>query len=196
MAPPDQLVRSLLDGRTRDDVSLAAFWRLKRRYENWADLVADDYHSLLALIGEVRFPEDKAANLQAALRRLDLHRGSAALDFLGEWPVESALSWLESLPGVGRKTSAAVLNFSTLAKRALVIDSHHQRVVKRLGLVRWKAGVEETYDALMAFAPSDWTARDYEHHHQIIKAHGQKRCHHLVPDCSRCPLADLCPASS
>ncbi|WP_022697274.1 endonuclease III domain-containing protein, partial [Euryhalocaulis caribicus] len=194
MAPPDQLVRSMLGGRTRDEVSLAAFWRLKRRYENWSDLVADDYHTLLSLIGDVTFPEDKAANLQAALGRLDLSRGNAALDFLGGWPVDSALSWLESLPGVGRKTSAAVLNFSTLGKRALVIDSHHQRVAKRLGLVRWKGSVEETYDVLMAAAPQEWQAADYERHHILIKAHGQKRCHHLAPDCGRCPLADLCPA--
>ena len=194
MPPTDQLVRSMLGGRTRDEVSLQAFWRLKRRYRDWSRLVAADYHDLLSLIGEVTFPEDKAANLQSALSRLDLARGDAALDFLSDWPVESALSWLESLPGVGRKTSAAVLNFSTLGKRALVIDSHHQRVVKRLGLVRWKAGVEETYDVLMASAPQEWKAADYKRYHVLIKAHGQKRCHPLAPDCRGCPLADLCPA--
>lgn len=196
LSPPDQLVRAMLGARTQDAVSLQAFWRLKRRYADWSQLAAADYREVLERIAGVTFAEDKAANLQAAMARLDLSRGGRALDFLAEWPVDSALAWLESLPGVGRKTSAAVLNFSTLQRPAMVIDSHHQRVAKRLGLARWRASVEDTYNVLMASAPGDWAAADFERHHHNIKAHGQKLCHHLAPDCRGCPLADICPSAA
>jgi endonuclease-3 len=48
-----------------------------------------------------------------------------ALDFLGGLPVREARAWLESITGVGPKTSAAVLLFSRLRRPALPVDSHH-----------------------------------------------------------------------
>jgi endonuclease-3 len=46
--------------------------------------------------------------------------------------VAEARAWLETLPGVGPKTSAAVLLFSRLRLPALPVDSHHHRVAVRL----------------------------------------------------------------
>ena len=48
--------------------------------------------------------------------------------------------WLERLPGVGPKTSAAVLLFSRLRMPAMPVDSHHHRVAARLGLIPESVG--------------------------------------------------------
>ncbi len=52
----------------------------------------------------------------------------------------AAWEWLEELPGVGPKTSAAVLLFSRLRMPALPVDSHYHRVAQRIGLVGPKVG--------------------------------------------------------
>ena len=67
-------------------------------------------------------------------------RGVLSLDFLADLPVEEARAWLERLPGVGPKTSAAVLSFSTLRRPALPVDSHHHRVAARTGLIPSRPG--------------------------------------------------------
>lgn len=46
--------------------------------------------------------------------------------------------------GWAAKTSAAVVNFSTLGRCAICVDSHHLRVTQRLGLVGKSADARET----------------------------------------------------
>jgi adenine-specific DNA glycosylase len=110
--------------------------------------------------------------------------------------VDQALIWLERLPGVGRKVAAATLNFSTLRRAALVIDTHHLRVLRRLGLIDRRAGTVEAYDRLVPLLPGGWTAADLDEHHQLMKALGQTNCRHAFPICRRCPLRDLCPTAA
>ena len=64
-------------------------------------------------------------------------REGSNLDFLGDHPVEQGLRWLEEIYGVGRKIAAATLNFSTLRKRAMVVDTHVLRVLRRFGFVKF-----------------------------------------------------------
>lgn len=194
LAPVDQLVRSMLGARTRDEDSVAAFWCLKRHFPDWAALMQAGPEAVLPLIGAVTFAEDKAHRIPLTLQRIRQARGELSLDFLADWPVAASLNWLERLPGVGRKVSAAVLNFSTLDKPALVIDSHHLRVMKRLGAVRWKANTPEAYERLMEFAPPEWTAMNFLVHHALIKQLGQTLCAHFEPACRSCPLSELCPS--
>lgn len=194
LAPVDQLVRAMLGARTRDEDSVAAFWRLKRRFSDWPAMMEAGPEAVLPRIEAVTFAEDKAHRIPLALQRIRQARGALSLDFLADWPVAAALNWLERLPGVGRKVSAAVLNFSTLNKPALVIDSHHLRVMKRLGVVRWKANTPEAYDRLMEFAPPEWTAEDFLIHHALIKQLGQTLCAPFDPACRTCPLNTLCPS--
>jgi endonuclease-3 len=54
--------------------------------------------------------------------------------------VTEARQWLESMPGVGPKTSAAVISFSNLRGKAMPVDSHHFRVAVRLGIIDERIG--------------------------------------------------------
>jgi endonuclease-3 len=102
------------------------------------------------------------------------------------------MAWLETLPGVARKVAAGVMNASTFDRRALVIDSHHRRVVQRMGLVPPKADTARAFEALMQVLPEEWRAADIDEHHLLVKRLGQTSCRPSNPDCGGCPVRDLC----
>ena len=119
--PVSQLVLSLIGARTKGEVSLRAFVALRKSLREWSELFVLSETVLMACLNGVTYPERKAAQLRQALWTIDQRLGSLCLDFLRDWPVEDAQAWLRKLPGVGPKVSAAVLNFSTLRKRVLVV---------------------------------------------------------------------------
>lgn len=102
------------------------------------------------------------------------------------------MDWLETLPGVGRKIAAGVMNTSIFARRTLVIDSHHRRIMQRMGLVPPKADTARAYDALMPVMPQDWSAAQIDEHHLLVKTLGQQICRPTAPRCDICPVQDRC----
>ncbi|MEX0351028.1 MAG: endonuclease III [Paracoccaceae bacterium] len=190
--PVSQLVMAMIGGVTHEEVSLAAYGRLRKRFRRWEGLRDAPVAEIRDLIRAVNYPEKKAPRLKAALQFVTASEGTLSLDFLNEKPADAAIAWLEQIDGIGRKTSAAVLNFSTLRKPVLVIDTHHQRVAKRLGLVSRKADLAKAYDMLMPLLPSEWGADEMDDHHQLIMLHGQRLCRPSSPSCGTCPLRDMC----
>ena len=139
------------------------------------------------------WPEQKAPRLQAVLRAVGERRGELDLEFLAELPVPEARAWLEGLPGVGPKTSAAVLLFSRLRRPALPVDSHHHRVAVRLGLIPAHTEVGRAHRLLEALTPPDWDAQTVYDHHEVFMLYGQRLCTPRRPGGARCPVLDLCP---
>ena len=193
LGPLDELVSTFLNHRTRNRDAKAAFRALKGAYPDWADLTRAPTEEVERLIAPVTWPERKAPGVKALLRAVAARRGALELDFLGGLPVAEARAWLEALPGVGPKTSAAVLSFSTLRGRALPVDSHHHRVAQRVGLIPGDMAVGPSHAALEALLPAEWDAQAVYDHHQLLMRHGQKVCHFHRPDCTGCALLDLCP---
>ena len=191
--PVSELVSSLLSHRTKNADSGRAFRALRAAYPDWALLRDAPPAEVERLIAGVTWPELKAPRLQAVLRAIDARVGRLDLAFLGEMPVEAARAWLEELPGVGPKTSAAVLAFSVLRKAALPVDSHHHRVAQRTGLIPSKLDVGPAHRALAALLPPDWGAQEVYDHHEVLMFHGQRVCYFREPACRRCVLLDLCP---
>ena len=192
--PLSELVSSLLSHRTRNADSGAAFKALRARFPDWAAVAAAPVADVQATIARVTWPEQKAPRIQAVLRAIETERGGLSLDFLNELTVEEARAWLERLPGVGPKTSAAVLSFSTLRRPALPVDSHHHRVAIRTGLIPMTLPVGPSHRVLAAQLPAEWDAQKIYDNHEVLMLHGQRCCFHHKPACSRCPLLDLCPA--
>ncbi len=191
--PMSELVSSLLSHRTRNADSGAAFTALRARFPDWSEVAAAPTAEVQAAIGRATWPEQKAPRIQAILRAIQAERGELSLDFLGEMPVEAARAWLERLPGIGPKTSAAVLSFSTLRRAALPVDSHHHRVAIRTGLIPATLAVGPSHRVLAAQLPPDWDAQRLYDNHEVLMLHGQRCCSYLAPACGRCPLLDLCP---
>ncbi len=194
--PLSQLIYSLIASRTRTAESDASMRDLQTLYRaaagNWEALrdapLADIEHAL----APVTFPEVKAPRLKAALLGITARYGSLTLDFLAKYRTEKIREWLESFEGVGAQISAAVVNFSTLRRRALCVDGNHLRVTQRLALTpRADAAVTET--RLMRLVPADWSAEKLDEHHSLVKLHAQTLCTFADPQCPVCPLLPRCP---
>ena len=194
--PLSELVSSLLSHRTKNRDSGRAFRQLRERFPTWGAVRDAATADVEAAIAPATWPEQKAPRIQAILREVtarvgELHEGS--LDFLAELPVPEARGWLETLGGVGPKTSAAVLLFSRLRRPALPVDSHHHRVAVRLGLIPASVDVGPAHRLLEAQLPPEWDAQTVYDNHEALMLHGQRCCFHLNPACGRCPVLDLCP---
>ncbi|MBE9177640.1 Fe-S cluster assembly protein HesB [Oculatella sp. LEGE 06141] len=192
--PLSELISSLLSHRTKNADSSRAFKQLKQRFPDWAEVANADTVEVERAIAPCTWPDQKAPRLQQVLRLVAERRnGDLSLEFLADLPVLEARAWLEALPGVGPKTSAAVLLFSRLRRPALPVDSHHHRVAVRLGLIPAKVAVGPSHAVLSAQLPPDWSAQQVYDNHEVLMLHGQKCCYYSNPACDRCAVFDLCP---
>jgi endonuclease III len=194
--PLSELVSALLSHRTLNSNSAKAFANLVNIFGTWEEVRDAPTNAVQAAIHPCTWPEQKAPRLQNVLRRITELRGSLSLDFLAEWEVPVARQWLEALPGVGPKTSAAVMSFSTLRAKALPVDSHHFRVASRLGIINPKIGEAKAHQVLEDLLPPEFSAQDVYDNHQLLMKHGKKVCFYKYPDCSNCVLLDICPTGN
>ncbi len=94
---------------------------------------------------------------------------------------------LTKLPGVGRKTANVVVSVA-FSIPAIAVDTHVERVSKRLGICRWKDSVLEVEKTLMKKVPrEEWS----DTHHRLI-FFGRYHCKAQSPQCGQCPLLELC----
>jgi endonuclease-3 len=196
--PTSELVSSLLSHRTRNSDSGKAFKALRQKFPSWQAVRDAPTADVQAAIAAVTWPEQKAPRIQEVLRQLGERRGgddggNLSLDFLADIDESAARAWLEELPGVGPKTSAAVLSFSSLRRKALPVDSHHHRVAVRLGVIPASLAVGPSHRVMEAMLPPAWDAQQVYDPHEVLMLHGQKCCFYAAPACERCPVLDLCP---
>lgn len=190
--PLSELVSSLLSHRTRNADSARAYRTLRERFPTWEAVRDAPQAEVEGAVSACTWPEQKAPRIQEALRQIEARHGSLSLDFLAELPLTEARAWLQALPGVGPKTSAAVLSFS-LHRRSLAVDSHHHRVAIRLGLIPENLAVGPSHAVLEAQLPPQWDAQQVYDNHEVLMLHGQRCCFFRSPDCGRCAVVDLCP---
>lgn len=94
---------------------------------------------------------------------------------------------LESLPGVGRKTVNVVLSELGISPQ-FAVDTHVDRISKRLGLVKENDDVVKIEEKLKRkFERDEWVRR----HHQFIHF-GRYKCKAISPGCCDCKLKDIC----
>ena len=95
--------------------------------------------------------------------------------------------YLSSFPGVGRKTINVFL--SVIYNEPLVaVDTHVNRVSKRLKLAKDGDDVLEVEKKLMKKIPKDkWN----KVHHQLV-FFGRYKCKSISPLCTDCKLKDIC----
>jgi endonuclease-3 len=194
--PLSELVSALLSHRTKNSNSGQAYKNLIQTFGTWENVRDVPVQAVQDAISPCTWPEQKAPRLQEVLRRITELQGSLSLDFLGGMEVADARRWLETLPGVGPKTSAAVMSFSTLRAKALPVDSHHFRVAVRLGIIEEKIGEAKANRVLEQMLPPDFSAQEMYDNHQVMMRHGQKVCFYRYPACKSCVLLQLCPTGT
>lgn len=95
--------------------------------------------------------------------------------------------YIESLPGVGRKTANVFLS-NIYDVPAIAVDTHVSRVSKRLSLAKEEDTVETIEKKLMKIIPKErWS----QTHHQLV-LFGRYHCKSINPDCSNCKLNSIC----
>ena len=94
---------------------------------------------------------------------------------------------LEAMPGVGRKTVNVFLGeFYNIP--AIAVDTHVERVSKRLGLAKDEDSVREVEEKLKRkFKREDWAKR----HLQLV-LFGRYHCKAVSPNCDECKLKSIC----
>jgi endonuclease III len=191
--PLSELVSALLSHRTKNSVSGKAFKNLLTTFGSWENVRDADTNKVTEAINICTWPEQKAPRIQQVLRLITEQRGELSPDFIRDMPVNDARKWLETLPGVGPKTSAAVISFSNLRGKALPVDSHHFRVAVRLGIIDEKIGEGKANRVLENLLPDNFTAQEMYDNHQVMMRHGQRICTFFKPDCINCAVLDVCP---
>lgn len=152
-----------------------------------------------ALFEKYKKPEDYLAvsleELQNDIRSIGLYRNKAKNirnlcqllleEYNGEVPKDR--EELMMLPGVGRKTANVVMSVA-YGIPAIAVDTHVERVSKRLGICKWKDSVLEVEKTLMKKVPEEQWGQT---HHRLI-FFGRYHCKAQRPQCDICPLLDVC----
>ncbi|WP_079509522.1 endonuclease III [Mesobacillus jeotgali] len=151
---------------------------LFQKYKTPEDFLAVPIEELQQDIRSIGLFRNKAKNIQKLCRMLIDEYG-------GEVPADR--DELTKLPGVGRKTANVVVSVA-FGIPAIAVDTHVERVSKRLAICRWKDSVLEVEKTLMKKVPEEeWSIT----HHRMI-FFGRYHCKAQNPQCETCPLLEVC----
>jgi endonuclease-3 len=192
-APEWTLVQGLIGSRMPSSASSAVADRVLAEHGSWDAVAALSPGELTTALKGVRFPNQSAKRVHGVLGAIRDRVGVVDLSLLDIMNTPDAIAWLESLPGTGRKIAAQVVNTTTLDRPALVLDTHHLRILARLGLIEEGEDTAKAYDALMLQLPEEWDAGTIDEHHMLMKELGRAICTPKNPKCPDCPALSLCP---
>lgn len=172
------LVAVMLSAQTTDESINKLTSHLFQKYKT-----VDDY-------ANASLPE-----LESDLHSIGLYRNKAknikdmamALQARFNGVVPASHDALISLPGVGRKTANVVMA-EGFGYPAIAVDTHVERISKRLGFAKPDDTVLTVEKKLMKTIPKN---RWIKTHHQMI-FFGRYHCKAMSPHCKECPLVDLC----
>ncbi|TJY44282.1 endonuclease III [Cohnella pontilimi] len=176
--PFELVIAVLLSAQCTDETVNKVTASLFDKYKTPQDYLNVPLEELENDIRRIGLFRNKAANIQKLCRIL--------LDkYEGEVPREHEA--LTELPGVGRKTANVVMS-NAFDVPAIAVDTHVERVSKRLGAAKPDDSVLEVEKKLMKLVPRDeWTIT----HHRLI-FFGRYHCKAQNPKCEVCPLLDHC----
>ncbi|MDY0408295.1 endonuclease III [Virgibacillus soli] len=176
--PFELVIAVLLSAQCTDVLVNKVTKDLFKKYKTPEDYLAVSLIELQNDIRSIGLYRNKAKNIQILCQQL-------LDDYNGEVP--SSKEELVQLAGVGRKTANVVASVA-FGEPAIAVDTHVERVSKRLGICRWKDSVLEVEKTLMKKIPKDeWS----ETHHRLI-FFGRYHCKARNPNCPACPLLPLC----
>ena len=127
------------------------------------------------------FFRNKSKSLVGAARKL-------MSEFGGQVP--RTMDELLQLPGVARKTANVVLGTWYRIADGVVVDTHVQRISRRLELTKHDEPRKIEQDLMKVLPRDKWIIFA----HQII-LHGRALCIARKPKCADCPLENLCHAA-
>lgn len=136
------------------------------------------YEEVFPIIKSLGFANTKAKNIINMAKQL-------MTKFNGEVP--RTFEELESLSGVGHKTASVVLAVGYKIP-AMPVDTHLDRMSKRLGYAPKNASIKEVEAAYRKYIPEE----DWIDAHHLILLFGRYYCKAINPSCTNCKLKIYC----
>lgn len=175
--PLELLVATILSAQCTDVRVNKTTPVLFEKYKTARDYAEADLEELMEIIRPCGFYRMKANHLIGAGCVMEE-------SFRGQVP--RTMEEIMTLPGVGRKTANVVLS-NAYGVPGIAVDTHVFRVSNRIGLCDTDTP-EKTELALQKIIPKDrWS----QSHHVLI-FHGRRCCAARKPQCTVCPVSELC----
>lgn len=155
--------------------------QLFARFPDAAALADAPLEEVEAIVRTTGFFRAKARNLvQMAQALVRAHGGD----------VPRTIAELVALAGVGRKTANVILGNAFDINEGIVVDTHVQRLSRRLGLTREPDPVAIERELMPLFPRERWALLSH-----LLIWHGRRVCFARKPDCGSCVLNDSCPSA-
>ena len=172
------LIATILSAQATDVGVNKVTPKLFERFPTPAHLAEASEEAVIECIQSLGLYRSKAKNIRLCAQQL-LER------FNGEVP--RTREELVSLAGVGRKTANVVMSVAFNIP-AFAVDTHVERISKRLQICRQKDSVLEVEETLCRKIPKELWSR--AHHWMIF--FGRYHCVARKPKCHECPLLEMC----
>lgn len=170
------VIATMLSAQTTDKRVNMVTEVLFKKYPNLKTLSKAKVEDIIEIIRPIGTFNKKAINVIEIAKKLEK-----------EGKVPNNREYLESLPGVGRKTTNVVLS-NLFNEPCIAVDTHVARVSKRLGLAKEKDDPLTIEKKLTKkFKKEDLCKR----HHQMV-LFGRYHCTARNPKCENCELKDIC----
>src|SRR5580658_7639078 len=174
------LVATILSAQCTDKRVNMVTPGLFRKYPAIQDFANANQEELAQEVRSTGFFNNKSKSVIGAARKI-------LADFGGEIP--RTIEELLTVPGAARKTANVVLGTAFAIASGVVVDTHVQRISKRLDLTKHTEPVKIEKDLMKAIPKEKWILFS----HQII-LHGRALCVARNPRCAECALDPLCYA--
>lgn len=180
-SPWELLVATILSAQCTDERVNKVTPGLFRKYPTMRDFAAVRPEVLADDIRSTGFFNNKAKSVTGAATTI-------LRDFGGEIP--RTMEQMLTVPGAARKTANVVLGTAFGIPAGIVVDTHVQRISRRLDLTKKTEPVKIEQDLMKIIPQNKWILFS----HQVIH-HGRSLCVARKPKCADCPLDPICYAS-
>ena len=171
------LIAVVLSAQTTDKRVNIVTKELFKKYDTVQRLSEAKYEEVYEIVKSLGLAKTKARNI-IELAKVIVNEYDSV--------VPNDRKSLESLPGVGRKTTNVIL-MEGFKIPAIAVDTHVSRVSNRLGLSKSDNVKIIEQDLMDLYEEKDW----YYVHHGLL-FFGRYFCLAVKPKCAECSLKDLC----
>ena len=185
----ETLIATIISQNTASRNTAKAFENLSKRFEITPEVLANAETSQIEECLKVAGLYRSKAKAIKQTSKIIFEKFSGNLKPILSLPFEEARKTLLQLPGVGPKTADVVLLFCS-EKPTIPVDTHINRVAKRLGLVP----ANGDYETIRKGIQSLYDAKDYFAIHILLILLGRNYCRARKPLCKQCPVNKFCPS--
>ncbi len=172
------LIAVILSAQTTDASVNKVTPKLFEKFPTPVALAEADLSEIENCIKTIGLYRNKAKSIKGCAQGLiDMYQGE----------VPNTMKALMALPGVGRKTANVVLSVC-FDVPAFAVDTHVERVSKRLGLAKKEDSVLDVERKLKLKIPRELWNRG----HHLFIFFGRYLCQARSPQCDRCPFTEIC----